>query len=331
MKSSEEFVPNERLRRARSLKGWSQADLAEQVGTSFEIVSRWERGVTIPSPYYRERLCAVLGQSAGDLGLVRSHPDALTPPSTPLVFLASSHEDSEKAIVSQLKTALQERGFTLWSSRQFGRQGNGNAQTTLRDIVRTARVILVIISPKARASRHVREALETASRYQCPVCGVWIEGERWQECLPKGSGELAAPIDARGREDAVLLEEIATALERAGLTPRENGMSAPAIGATPLASQSAVPMELVTPQGQATGATLPPGHALEPTAAATPLPADVPLPATNIGQRRAAHRTGGAGHRRRNPGQPQSARALRGTRHTQQSSRCHRGPRRHLD
>jgi len=47
MKSSEDFVPNERLRRARSLKGWSQADLAEQVGTSFEIVSRWERGVTI--------------------------------------------------------------------------------------------------------------------------------------------------------------------------------------------------------------------------------------------------------------------------------------------
>ena len=53
MTSSAEFVPNERLRRARSLKGWSQADLAEQVGTSFEIVSRWERGVTVTSPYYR--------------------------------------------------------------------------------------------------------------------------------------------------------------------------------------------------------------------------------------------------------------------------------------
>ena len=49
-----EFVPNERLRRARSLKGWSQAELAEQVGTSFEMVSRWERGVTVPSHYYRE-------------------------------------------------------------------------------------------------------------------------------------------------------------------------------------------------------------------------------------------------------------------------------------
>ncbi len=296
MKSSEEFVHNERLRRARSLKGWSQADLAEQVGTSFEVVSRWERGVTVPSPYYRERLCKVLGRSAEDLGLLRSRPDAFTPPSTPLVFFASSHEDAEKAIVSQLKSALQERGFTLWSSRQFGRQGNRNAQTTLREIVRTAQVILVIVSPEARASRHVREALETASRYQRPVCGVWIEGERWQECLPKGSSDLAAPIDARGREDAVLLEEIANALEQAGLTSGERGMFAPAMGAMPLASQPAVPTELVTPQGQATGATPPPSRALEPTVAATPLPADMPLlpaPPSTRQPRRVARSTTG--------------------------------------
>ena len=46
--SVKERVPNERLRHARSLKGWSQAKLAEEVGTSLEMVSRWERGVTIP-------------------------------------------------------------------------------------------------------------------------------------------------------------------------------------------------------------------------------------------------------------------------------------------
>jgi transcriptional regulator with XRE-family HTH domain len=48
--NSKEVVPNERLRRARLLKGWSQAELAEQVGTSFEMVSRWERGLTVPGP-----------------------------------------------------------------------------------------------------------------------------------------------------------------------------------------------------------------------------------------------------------------------------------------
>src|SRR5215470_5766301 len=102
MMSSEEFIPNERLRRVRSLKGWSQAELAEQVGTSFEMVSRWERGVTVPSPYYRERLCAVLGKTAEELGLVRDRKDSLTLPPSPLVLLASSHEDAERVIVSHL-------------------------------------------------------------------------------------------------------------------------------------------------------------------------------------------------------------------------------------
>jgi peptide/nickel transport system substrate-binding protein len=272
MKNAEEFVPNERLLRARSLKGWSQADLAEQVGTSFEIVSRWERGITVPSPYYRERLCAALGQSAEALGLLRARPDALTPLPSPLAFLASSHEDAEKSIVSHLKTALQERGFTLWSSRKLGRQGNGTAQKTLRDIVRTAQVILVIVSPEARTSRHVREALETASRYQRPVCGVWIEGESWQEYLPNGSGELAALIDARTSNGPVLIGELATALEQVGLASPDSGKPAS-----------------IDPEGQVRVSELPTSsqepwalgptsdHDLEPTEAAAQLPADVPL------------------------------------------------------
>ena len=41
MKYPEGPAPNELLRRARILKGWSQAELAEKVGTSFEMVSRW--------------------------------------------------------------------------------------------------------------------------------------------------------------------------------------------------------------------------------------------------------------------------------------------------
>jgi peptide/nickel transport system substrate-binding protein len=226
MTSSEEFVPNERLRRVRSLTGWSQAELAEQVGTSFEIVSRWERGVAVPSPYYRERLCVVLGHSAEELGLLGSRPDAFTSLPTPLVFLASSHVDADKPIVSHLKTALQERGISLWSSRQFSRQGTRNGRNALHDTLQAAQFILVIISPETSSSRHVREALELASRYQRPVCGVWIEGENWQEYLPKGNGELAALLDARTSDGPVLIEEMATALERVGLTAPESDQPA---------------------------------------------------------------------------------------------------------
>jgi len=272
MKSAEEFVPNERLRQARSLKGWSQAELAEQVGTSFEIVSRWERGVTVPSPYYRKRLCTVLGQTAGELGLLGSSPDALTSLPSPLVFLASSHVDADKPIVSHLKTALQERGIALLSSRQISRQGKGKTRTSLREFVQAAQVILVIISPAAGSSRHVREALELASRYQRPVCGVWIEGERWQEYLPKGTGEVAALLDARTSDGPVMIEEIATSLERVGWSARENGRHASidseGQGAGSELATSSQELQIVSPTSQ---------HTLEPSTAATKFPADVPL------------------------------------------------------
>ena len=78
--SVEERVPNERLRHARSLKGWSQAKLAEEVGTSFEMVSRWERGVTIPTLYFRTQLCTALGMTAEDLGLVHDTSEQLAAP-----------------------------------------------------------------------------------------------------------------------------------------------------------------------------------------------------------------------------------------------------------
>src|SRR5579864_4960049 len=108
--SSEEFVPNERLRWARNRKGWSQAELAEQVGTSFEMVSRWERGITVPSPHYRKRLSGVLGQTPEELGLVRDPKYSFTRPSSPFVLLASANADAEKTIVSHLKTTLKEIG-----------------------------------------------------------------------------------------------------------------------------------------------------------------------------------------------------------------------------
>ncbi len=55
---------DERLRRS-----WSQQDIAERLGTTPVNVSRWERGVTFPSPYYRQKLCDLFQKSAEELGL----------------------------------------------------------------------------------------------------------------------------------------------------------------------------------------------------------------------------------------------------------------------
>src|SRR5262249_1161481 len=162
--------------RARSLKGWSQADLATKVGTSFEMISRWERGTTVPSPYYRERLCAALGKTSEQLGL-RGETFGSTPAaSAPHILLMSSHADPDKPVVAHLKTLLSDQGITVWSSRHLGRQGRENSRANLRAAMQSTLVMLVILSPAARTSRHIREAVEMASLYQVPIYGIWIEG-----------------------------------------------------------------------------------------------------------------------------------------------------------
>lgn len=73
--------PNERLRKAREQHGWSQARVAEQIGTDAGNVSRWERGYSLPSPYYREKLSLLFGQEVSALGLLKADdPETAQPP-----------------------------------------------------------------------------------------------------------------------------------------------------------------------------------------------------------------------------------------------------------
>ncbi len=69
-----------KLRRVREQHGWSQAHIAREVGTDARTVSRWERGVTSPSPHFRERLCQLFQLDAETLGLLS--PIILASPST---------------------------------------------------------------------------------------------------------------------------------------------------------------------------------------------------------------------------------------------------------
>lgn len=62
--------PNRRLKRERELRGWSQEKLADEIDTTQKVVSRWERGESIPLPYYREKLCTLFGKNAEELGLI---------------------------------------------------------------------------------------------------------------------------------------------------------------------------------------------------------------------------------------------------------------------
>lgn len=228
----EEIVPNTRLRLARHLKGWTQSDLAAAVGTSFETVSRWERGITFPSPYFRVRLCTILGRTAQELGLSVNTDDMTALPSQPSVFLASAHADVKSEMIVSIKAGLQAHGIALWSSRLVKRQQEDNPKKVLREIMCRVHLVLLIASPHTRSSRNVNEALRLANIYKRQVCMVWIEGARLQDCMPDGCNEPMLTIDARLGCHHVALAEIVAVLEQVEFPARETLELVPAAVAT---------------------------------------------------------------------------------------------------
>ncbi len=85
MKKSTKLAPNLQLKRARERQGWSQEHVGQEVGTDSFTVSRWERGITSPSPHFRQKLCTLFEMTTVELGLVPTEAieqanTLLTPP-----------------------------------------------------------------------------------------------------------------------------------------------------------------------------------------------------------------------------------------------------------
>jgi transcriptional regulator with XRE-family HTH domain len=61
--------PRLALAEARQQRGWSQEELANLIGTTQVNVSRWERGITTPGPYFRRKVATLFGKGESELAL----------------------------------------------------------------------------------------------------------------------------------------------------------------------------------------------------------------------------------------------------------------------
>lgn len=91
--------PNTELRRQRELRGWSLKKVAVALQQRFpgvavteKEVGRWERGLRVPGPYYREKLCALYNMTAAQLGFIDDSPAELQLPSLPAVHVLTSEQ-----------------------------------------------------------------------------------------------------------------------------------------------------------------------------------------------------------------------------------------------
>jgi transcriptional regulator with XRE-family HTH domain len=69
MNTTIQVPPKQQLVDERMRRRWTQLEVADQLGTTPGNVSRWERGITSPGPYFRRKLCELFGRSAQELGL----------------------------------------------------------------------------------------------------------------------------------------------------------------------------------------------------------------------------------------------------------------------
>ncbi len=95
MKKAAQATPNQQLRQERERHCWSQLEVADRIGTTSLNVSRWERGITFPTPHFRQQLCALFGKSASELGLLQDEitdsQEPILPHSLPPGHHAVSH------------------------------------------------------------------------------------------------------------------------------------------------------------------------------------------------------------------------------------------------
>jgi len=112
-------VCNSRLKYERQLHNWSQQKVADMIGSTVGNVSRWERGATSPSPYFRLKLCELFDKDAVALGLLSgpeneaettllssSDQQAIYDPAIPLPFMTTNDPVGRDQLIEQLKQQL---------------------------------------------------------------------------------------------------------------------------------------------------------------------------------------------------------------------------------
>ena len=97
MNTTIQIPSRQRLVAERLRRGWTQLEVADRLGTTPGNVSRWERGITSPGPYFRHRLCELFGRSSGELGLTWVESDEILSHHAQASSLAASFQRDASA------------------------------------------------------------------------------------------------------------------------------------------------------------------------------------------------------------------------------------------
>jgi tetratricopeptide (TPR) repeat protein/transcriptional regulator with XRE-family HTH domain len=147
MSTQQETSPQPRLRltAARTKGKLSQREVAEKLGTTLVNVSRWERGITRPSPYFRRRLIELFGKTEQELDLLPPAEDEEEcAPQEAITATVTSQAVYDPAIPLLPATPLIGRDQDLADIRQRLLPGGSVALTALNGLPGVGKTALTI-------------------------------------------------------------------------------------------------------------------------------------------------------------------------------------------
>jgi tetratricopeptide (TPR) repeat protein/transcriptional regulator with XRE-family HTH domain len=185
--------PRLRLTEARSERKWSQQDVADHIGTTHLNVSRWERGITKPGPYFRRRLCSLFGKSEQELDLESTPASSAAIPAASASTLAEALYDP--TIPLQPAIRLVGRDDELTYLKQRLSSGGSVALTALNGLPGVGKTALAIeLAHDHEIRAHFHDGILWAALGPEPnMLGLL---SRWGTLLGISSTEIASLSDS---------------------------------------------------------------------------------------------------------------------------------------
>jgi tetratricopeptide (TPR) repeat protein/transcriptional regulator with XRE-family HTH domain len=159
MHHAKSLVPNKSLKNARLSCGWTQAQLAKQVGCHTRWIHRWEHGLDQPNLFYVRKLCKALKKDARALGLLPTDPKPIRVLEDVPIVRGDANVEQREAIFDPAIPLLPDKAFVgrekdIVSIKQQLR-GRGNVALTalngLPGVGKTALAVILAHDPEMRA------------------------------------------------------------------------------------------------------------------------------------------------------------------------------------
>ncbi len=128
----------------------------------------------------------------------------------PTGFAALLAAPADAEVAERVRLDLAAAGVACWTERPLP---GAEADPSPRAALRSAGLVVALVSPQARPSRHVKAALRLTTVYERAVIPLWVAGLDATDCLPS-TLDAEDLIDARAGQYAGAVAALVERLER---------------------------------------------------------------------------------------------------------------------